>query len=164
MEIEKLEKNKYFSFAKNLGIAAVAGLAAGAGAAEISSLITDNKTATAIVSTFSEYVAAYAAFLPLHARDNQDIYRTAEGKFKWRAFIKDQAKLAGGFVILDMAYLTGRPFLAKEFLDYGITPSQASLYADAISYPSLMAAAFPIAKFTGNIKSKEKRLEDRLEK
>jgi len=155
-------KNKYFSFAKNLGIAAIAGLAAGAGAAELSSLVTDNKTATAIASTLSEYIAAYAAFLPLHAKDNQDVYRTVEGKFKWGEFVKDQLKLAGGFALLDIAYLTGRPFLAKDFLDSGINPSQASLYADAISYPALMAAAFPIAKITGNIRSKETNLEDKV--
>ncbi len=41
-------------------------------------------------------------------------------------------------------------------------PSQASLYADAIFYPVLMAAAFPIAKITGNIRSKEKNLEDKV--
>ena len=155
-------KNKYISFAKNMGIAAVAGLAAGAGAAELSNLISDNKTATAIVSTVSEYAAAYAVFLPLHARDNQDIYKTNEGKFKWKEFIKDQIKLAGGFVLLDIAYLTGRPILTKEFLDSGISPSEASLYADAISYPVLMAAAFPIAKITGNIRSKDSKLEDKV--
>ena len=154
-------RNKYVSFAKNMGIAAVAGVAAGAGVAELSNLITDNKTATAIASTISEYAASYAVFLPLHARDNRDIYRTPEGKFKWGEFIKDQIKLAGGFVILDIAYLTGRPFLAKEFLDSGVNPSEASLYADLISYPVLMAAAFPIAKITGNIRSKEKGLENK---
>ena len=71
-------KNKYISFAKNIGIATVAGIATGAGAAELSNLISDNKTATAIASTISEYVAAYSVFLPLHAKDNQDIYRTSE--------------------------------------------------------------------------------------
>ncbi len=55
-------KNKYISFAKNMGIAAITGLVAGAGAAELSNLITDNKTATAIASTISEYTAAYAVF------------------------------------------------------------------------------------------------------
>ena len=155
-------KNKYISFAKNIGIATVAGIATGAGAAELSNLISDNKTATAIASTISEYVAAYSVFLPLYAKDNQDIYRTSEGKFKWKEFIKDQIKLAGGFVLLDIAYLTGRPILAKEFLDSGVNPSEASLYADAISYPVLMAAAFPIAKITGNIRSKESDLEDKV--
>ena|SRR3989338_8832473 len=148
-------KSKYISFAKNMGIAAVAALAAGAGIAELSDLITDNRTTTAIASTVGEYIVAYAAFLPLHARDNKDIYRDSEGKFKRGEFIKDQVKLAGCFVILDIAYLTGRPILTKEFLESGINPSQASLYADAISYPILMAAAFPIAKITGNIRSKK---------
>lgn len=154
--------NKYISFAKNIGLATVAGVVAGAGAAELSNLITDNKTITAIVSTVSEYAAGYAVFLPLHARDNQDIYRTNEGKFRWGEFIKDQAKLAGGFVLLDIAYLTGRPFLAKTFLEHGINPAQASLYADLISYPTMIVAAVPIAKITGNIRSKEKKLEDEL--
>jgi hypothetical protein len=45
----------------------------------------------------------------------------------------------------------------KEFLDSGVNPSQASLYADAISYPGLMAAAFPIAKITGDIRSKKSK-------
>lgn len=156
-------KNKYITFAKNVGIAAVAGIAAGAGAAELSNLITDNKAATAMVSTVSEYTAAYAAFLPLHARDNRDVYRTIEGKFKWKEFITDQIKLAGGFILLDITYLTGRPFLTKEFLDSGVNPLQASLYADAISYPILMATAFPIAKITGNIRSKETKLEDKVQ-
>ncbi len=91
-------RNRYLSFAKNIGIAATAGLLAGAGTAELSNLVTDNKTAIAVVSTVSEYIAAYAAFLPLHSRDNRDVYRTKEGKFKWKEFIKDQIKLAGGFI------------------------------------------------------------------
>lgn len=155
-------KNKYISFAKNMGIAAITGLVAGAGTAELFNLITDDKTMTAIASTISEYTAAYSVFLPLHARDNMDIYRTEEGKFRWGEFIKDQIKLAGGFVLLDIAYLTGRPLLAKEFLDSGVGSSQASLYADAIFYPVLIAAVFPIAKITGNIRSKEKNLEDKV--
>jgi len=147
-------KRKYFSFAKNIGIAAAAGLVAGAGAAELSTLVTDNKTAVAIISTASEYIASYSLFLPLHARDNKDIYRTPEGRFKWKTFINDQIKLAGGFALLDIAYLIGRPILAREFLDSGINPSQASLCADAISYPILMMAAFPLAKITGNLRSR----------
>jgi len=145
---------KYLSFATNIGITAFAGLATGIGVAELSNLVTDNKTITAITSTMGEYIAAYAVFLPLHARNNRDIYRTLEGRFKWSDFIRDQIKLAGGFVLLDIAYLTGRPLLAKEFLDSGFNPSQASLYADMISYPALMAASFPIAKITGNLRSK----------
>ena len=148
-------RNKYISFAKNIGIAAVAGLTAGAGIAELSDLITENKTVTAILSTVGEYAAAYAIFLPLHARDNRDVYRDKEGKFKWREFIKDQVKLTGAFVFLDVAYLAGRPVLTEKFLDSGLNPSRASLYADAISYPVLLAAAFPIAKITGNLRSKE---------
>lgn len=157
-------KNKYLSFAKNIGIAAVFGLTAGAGATELSNLITDNNSATAIVSTVSEYAAAYAAFLPLHAKDNQDVYKNSKGKFKWKEFFKDQIKLAGGFILLDIAYLTGRPFLTKEFLDSGMNPLQASLYADAIAYPTLMAAAFPVAKITGNIRSKKQSLEEKSDK
>ncbi len=83
-------KNKSFLFAKNVVIASAAGLAAGAGAAELSNLFTDNKTITSVISTASEYFTIYGAFLPLHAKDNQDIYRTEKGKFKYKNFIKDQ--------------------------------------------------------------------------
>jgi len=76
-------KNKYISFSKNLGLALIAGLAAGAGVAGLSDIITDNKTSIAIASTISEYVAAYSVFLPLHAKNNSYIYRTDKGKFKW---------------------------------------------------------------------------------
>ena len=61
------------------------------------------------------------------------IYTKKDGKFNWKSFIGDQLKLAGGFVVLDIAYLTGRPYLAKEFLESGVEPAQASLYADLIS-------------------------------
>jgi hypothetical protein len=155
-------KNKYISFIKNAGIAAATGLAVGAGSAELSNLVTDNKTAVAITSAIGEYAAAYSVFLSLHSQDNEDIYRTYEGKFKWRDFIKDQVKLAGGVLFLDIAYLVGKPILTKKFLDSGINPSCASLYADAISYPLLIMAALPIAKITGNIKSKELRLEEKV--
>jgi len=147
--------NKYLSFAKNVGIASVAGLAVGAGAAELAHLVSDNKTLTSIVSTLGEYVAAYSVFLPLHARDNPDLYKDEQGNFKTREFVKDQLKLAGGFVLIDIAYLTGRPIITREFLESGFSPSQASLYADAISYPALIALAVPVAKLTGNIRSKE---------
>jgi len=153
-------KSKYLSFAKNAGIGALAGLAAGAGVSELADLISDNHTANAIASTISEYVAAYSAFLPLHARDNKDIYTKENGRFNWKSFIKDQAKLAGCFVILDIVYLTGRPYLAKEFLESGIEPAKASLYADFISYPALFAASFPIAKITGNIRKANSDLND----
>lgn len=149
-------KNKYLAFAKNIGLAAIGGLGVGAGVAELTNLITDKQTVTAITSTVSEYVAAYSIFLPLHARDNRDIYKGGvDGRFKWGEFITDQLKLAGGFVLLDIAYLAGRPLLAKRFLESGISPSSSSLYADAISYPALIIAALPIAKITGNIRSKK---------
>ena len=146
-------RNKYLSFAKNLGISAVAGLAAGAGAASLSSLVTDNHTITAVSSTIAEYAAAYSVFLPLHVRDNRDIYTREDGKFNWKLFVGDQIKLGGGFFVLDVAYLIGRPYLAKEFLQSGAPPAQASLYADLISYPSLFLAAFPLAKIIGIIRS-----------
>lgn len=148
-------KNKYLAFAKNVGISSVVGLGMGAGVAELTNLITDKQTVTAITSTVSEYVAAYSIFLPLHARDNRDLYKGDDNRFKWKEFIIDQLKLAGGFVLLDIAYLAGRPLLAKKFLEAGISPSSSSLYADAISYPALIIAALPIAKITGNIRSKK---------
>lgn len=136
-----------------MGLGAVAGIAAGAGIAELSSHISSNKDFISWMSTVSEYVAGYAVFLPLHAKDNQDIYRNNEGEFMWCGFFKDQAKLAGSLVLIDIAYLTGRPFIAKEILETGVNPAHASLYADAISYPVLMAAAFPLAKITGNLRN-----------
>jgi hypothetical protein len=153
---------KYVSFAKNMVIAGVAGLAAGAGVAELSNLLTDNKTTTAILSTASEYIAAYAAFLPLHAKDNQDIYKTNTGKFKHKEFIYDQIKLAGSFAALDIAYLIGRPILTKKFLDSGIDPALSSLYADAAFYSLFALAAFPLAKLTGNLRSNKTKLEEKV--
>ena len=146
-------KSKYVAFAKNAGLAAAFGVAAGAGVAELTDLLFDNATVTAISSTVSEYLAAYAVFLPLHARDNRDVYRRQDGSFNLGSFIVDQMKLAGGFILLDIAYLTGRPYLAREALESGVNPSNASLYADAISYPVLLAAAIPLAKLTGNIRT-----------
>ena len=146
-------KNKYFAFAKNSGISLFASLIAGAGAAEICGFITNNETAIGVSSTLSEYIAMYSVFLPLHARDNQDIYRDEFG-FKWKEFLKDQVKLAGGFFILDLAYLIGKPFLAREFLLNGFEPAKSSIYSDAIIYLAAIPLIFPIGKFTRNIRSK----------
>ncbi len=155
-------KNKYLAFAKNLGLSAVAALAAGAGAAELASRVTNNKTVIGIVSGISEYLAAYGVFLPLHAKDNYDIYKDSQGNFKWREFIKDQLKLAGGFVTLDVLYLIGKPILTRLFLQAGNDPAVSSLYADLICIGSLGGLSVPIGKITGNIRSKKPTIEDVL--
>ena len=60
-------EHRYLYLTKNMIIAGAAALAAGAGAAELSSLVTDNKTITSAISTVAEYVSFYSAFFPLYA-------------------------------------------------------------------------------------------------
>ena len=146
--------NKYWTFTRNATIGIVAAVSVGLGVAELTDLVTDNKKTISIASTISEYVAGYSAFLPLHAKSNKDIYRDEEGKFKTREFIQDQAKLAGAFFLLDIAYILGRSWLINEYLEEGYKAYQASAKADLISYVVIIAAAIPIAKLTGNIRKK----------
>jgi len=155
--------NKYLAFAKNIGIASGAAVSAGVGGAELADLITNNNTLISITSTLSEYGVGYAVFLPLHARDNRDLYRTEEGGFKWGKFVKDQVKLAGAFVLLDIAYLVGKPMIMNGYLQQGLPESQASLYSDRILYPALIALSLPLAKISGIIRSNKPTLEEKVQ-
>ncbi len=155
-------QNKYLLFGKNAVLAGIAGLAAGAGIAEFSHYITDSKTLTSITSTIASYAAMSGVFLPLHAKDNSDIYYDKNNKFKWRDFIWDQLKMMGGFVVLDIAYLAGKPFVVNELMKNGSSPSHSSLYTDLMSAGVFLLAAFPIAKLTGNIRPKNPTLEEKI--
>lgn len=154
-------RNKYLSYAKNIGIATVASILAGMGASELAKEFTDNGKIIGTISTISEYAASFGVFLPLQTRDNKEIY-TENNKFNLGRFVKDYFKLAVSFALLDVAYVIGRPFLQDYFLRHGMGPSTSSLSADAFFTTGYFAAAIPLARLTGVIK-KRKNLELKLE-
>jgi len=155
-------ENKTLAFAKNFGIGAAAAVLAGVGVSELSDLFTDNGKIIGAFSTISQYVAYFSIFLPLHARDNRDVYLKENGKFNWKSFVGDNLKFNAALSAIDVAYLFGRPFLQDYFIDEGYSATKSSLTADAIGVSAYIAAAFPVARLTGMIRKKKGKLEQEI--
>ncbi len=147
-------KSKYLSFAKNFGITAIVAVAVAAGVSELANYFTDDGQIIGTVSTIAQYVTSLGVFMPLHARDNKEIYEIG-GKFNWKQFISDNLKFNAGLAILDVAYLIGRPFLQDYFINQGYTPSNSSFVTDVLVVGSYLTASFPVAKLSGIIKEKK---------
>jgi len=150
-------KNKYLAFAKNMGISIAAAVAAGVGASEAAELFTSDGKLIGAISTASQYAASVAAFVPMHAIDNRDIYHV-DGKWNLKRLVVDCLKIGGSLLPLDVAYVLGRPFTQDYFLDNGFGASKSSLAADAVWMSSYLALTYPVAKITG-IFHKKKNLE-----
>jgi hypothetical protein len=146
-------KNKYIAFAKNGAITITVTVAAGIGASEIAKEFTNDGRIIGATSTIAQYIASYSTFLPLHARDNRDIY-TKNGKFDWKSFLWDNFKFASAFALLDLAYLGGRPFTQNYFLNRNMNATESSLASDGVWISAYLALAFPLARLTGIIKAK----------
>jgi len=155
-------KNKYLAYTKNILITSGVSLLTGAAVAGLTRLVTDNDTTISVASTVSEYVAAYSTFLPLHKKNNKDIYYDEQGKFKRKEFYIDQVKLTGAFFVIDAIYLIGKPLIMRKMLNSGVDSSTASIYTDAILFPALIALSVPLAKISGNIRSKSSKLEEEV--
>ena len=153
-------KNKTLSFMKNAGIATAAAVVAGWGSSELADKFIDNGKVIGVLSTISQYFAWFGTFLPLHARDNREIYEK-DGKFDWGQFTKDNLKFGGAFAALDLLYILGRPLVQDYFIRHGSSPSSSSLYSDCVAFPFYAALAIPIAKFSGIIKGR-KGLENKI--
>ncbi len=139
-------KQKYVKFAKNMALATGAAVAGGVLGAEAADLFTDSKPVIAASSTAAQYIASFAVFLPLHARDNPDLYRDENNRFKWRTYAGDMLKLNASWVVLDCLYIAGRPVLNYHLQRHGYDPATSSLLSDAISIPAYWALAIPIAR------------------
>lgn len=148
-------KSKYAKFAKNMGLAAVAAVAGGVAGAELTDLVTNSEVLIATGSTAGQYLASFGVFLPLHARDNPDLYRDEQNKFKWSEYTKDMIRMTVGFGVLDYLYLAGRPAVNYFFQKKGYDPTTASLLSDAVCIPSYCIVAIPMARGLGVIKEKK---------
>ena len=161
-------KNKSLIFERNVIIATLTGIIAGAIVAEIAHSIAHNHTTIAIASTLAMFIAGTLTFPLLHALSNLDIYYTGKGKFnlwkfKWKDFIIGQLKLTVGFGIIDLFYFLGRTFLVRKFLYAGLKPSISSTLPDVIFYVVLFSLAVPIGRFTGNIRTARNKTKSSLE-
>lgn len=148
--------NKYWKFAKNLALGCISCVAGGTLGSELSDLVSDSEELISISSTASQFVVSYATLFTFHARDNPDLYRTRENKFRVKEFAKDCGKMMLGIGVLDYLYFTGRTFLHYYFQKKGYSPFESSLLADSISLPAFFAAAIPLCKYLGVIREETK--------
>ena len=145
---------KYAKFIKNMLLGTGAGIIAGVGGAECADAFTDSMEAISIASTAAGYSVAIGSFLILHARDNTDLYREDTGRFRWRDYLRDMAKLNAGLVALDILYLAGRPVANYYIQKQGYEPSSASLLSDSLCLPLYYLLALPVGKLSGAIREK----------
>ena len=146
------------SYIKNGIIAMSASIAAGIGFSELSDLVSDNGKFIGAASTIAEYVASWAVFLPLQARDLKKRY-SSNGNFNKKQFALDNTKLGLAFLALDAAYLLGRPFMQNYFIENNFSASGSSLASDGVFMTAYFALSVPLAYFSGVIK-KEKKPEE----
>ncbi|MEK6910629.1 MAG: hypothetical protein AABW82_02540 [Nanoarchaeota archaeon] len=145
-------------FVKNLSLTAIASIVGGAVGAKLASMSTDSKSVISLASLLGQTAASYGAFIPLHLRDNPDLYRDGEtGSFKGRVFMKDIAKLTFGLGLLDYAYNVGRPLATYYFQKNGYEPVTSSLLADSVCIPAYLAFAIPMGKALGITRDENKK-------
>ncbi|MFA6073134.1 MAG: hypothetical protein WC758_03405 [Candidatus Woesearchaeota archaeon] len=147
-------KHKDIAFMKNATLGMVAGMSTGYVISDLADSLLNNNAAAATIGTLTDYLADFVTVGAFHALDNKDIYTKKNGKFNWKYFIKDQVKFAGAFMLIDLMYLTGKPFIQREYMDAGQTAGASSLHADTILYPILIALEYAAAKITRFIKPK----------
>lgn len=152
-----VQKHRILAFSKNLVVAGTSFMIGGYLGAKAAKYGTDSKAIISGVSVLSQYIAGFAAFLPLHAMDNYDVYKGEDNKFKYKELAKDTGKLMLSFGVLEIAYMIGRPALHYNFMNKGIEPGTASLYSDLICSPAYWILAIPMAKITGVIKKSKKK-------
>lgn len=152
-----VQKHRILAFSKNLVVAGTSFMIGGYLGAKAAKYGTDSKAIISGVSLFSQYVAGFTAFLPLHAIDNYDVYKKEDGKFKYKELAKDTGKLLLSFGVLEVAYMIGRPALHYTFMNKGIEAGTASLYSDLICNPAYWILAIPMAKITGVIRKSKKK-------
>ena len=151
----KLKMNKTAKFAKNAGISVASMVAAGIGGAELADLVSDSESVISTVSTACQYVAGLGTFLPLHARDNKDLYME-DNKFKTREYLKDIGKMAIGTCVLEVGYIIGRPYVMYKLQKEGFDPSTASITSDGICSAIYLALFFPVVKALNIIREEKK--------
>lgn len=147
-------KNKTLEFVKNMAITTIPFVGGGIVGAELSDLVTDSDAIISSVSTASQYVLAYPAFIALHAHDNRDIYQD-EGKWNKRKLAKDTLKIMFSLGIAEVAYIAGRTGLMDYFINKDFSPTPAAVIADSICIPLYIMIAVPIAKKVGIIRKSE---------
>lgn len=155
-------KNKYLSFTKNITLATTLSMLGGIEISRLVNNFTENGKIIGAISTISEFILSYAAFLPLQAQDNRDVYKTTNGEFDKKQFTIDNAKFAGSFLGLDVLYVVTRPFVQDYLIKKGFDAGSASALTDSMYIPAYAVAAFALAKLTGVLKSSKKSLEDSL--
>jgi len=152
-----VQTHRNIAFLKNMVLSGVAFMGGGYFGAKLMRYGTDSKTLITASSLLSQYIVGFAAFLPLHAFDNYDVYHEEGKKYKYKELAKDTVKLVLGLGILDAAYIVGRPILHYNLMKRGVNPEIASLYADAICIPSYWALSVPVAKLFGVIKKNKQK-------
>jgi hypothetical protein len=148
-------KNKTFEFLKNGAISCISFMGGGIAGAELTDLITDSEVTISSISTASQYIAGYGAFIGLHARDNKELYKNNKG-WNVRQLAIDTSKTVFSLGVAELVYIPSRTLMMNYFLNRDNDSTPSSLYADAICLPLFFLVALPIAKKTGLIKKIEK--------
>lgn len=122
-------------FCRNLAIKAGAAVVGGYVAAELSIYVTDSESVKSLCTIAGQYVSAGATFFPLHASDNNDLYRNHKNEFQWRIYGNDMKRLVAGVAVLSAAYAAVKYFADYKLQEYGYGPGSASLLCDAVGIP-----------------------------
>jgi hypothetical protein len=147
-------ENKTLEFLKNGAISCVPFIAGGVAGAELTDLISNNEMIISGISTASQYITGYTAFMGLHARDNKEIYKKEE-KWNYRQLAIDTTKTAFTLGAAELFYIPTRTILMDYYLNKDYNPTSSSIFADIISLPLFFLVAIPIARKTGLIKKTE---------
>ena len=156
--MKKFNKSIYLedetiAFVKNIAISCIPFIGGGIVGAELSDLVSDDGKIISLVSTVSQYIAAYPVFMALYAYDNKDHY-IDNGKWNKKRIMIDAVRVIFALAIAEVAYILGRTGLMNVFLIRNYNPSIASVMADIISIPLYICIAVPLAKKFNLIKIK----------